>query len=185
MPCRLPSGAPSRRRSRGGRRLLRRLVSHPLDDRAHAFRIGLVHLAPEVQEVILHLKENPFGEYTPVGPLCGQRQSAVFSGAMSDQSRLRSPPRAGAIREVAAASFKLGLTSFGGPVAHIGYLHEEYVIRRGWIQEDAFADLVALCQVLPGPASSQVNMSIGMSHAGILGGLVAWLGFTLPSAVVM
>ncbi len=84
-----------------------------------------------------------------------------------------------------AASFKLGLTSFGGPVAHIGYLREEYVTRRGWIHEDAFADLVALCQILPGPASSQVNMSVGMSRAGLPGGCAAWLGFTLPSAVVM
>ncbi len=104
---------------------------------------------------------------------------------MSDQSRPRARSRAGAILEVTAASCKLGLTSFGGPVAHIGYLREEYVVRRGWLREDAFADLVALCQILPGPASSQVNMSIGMSHAGILGGLVAWLGFTLPSAAVM
>ncbi|MGA2642900.1 MAG: chromate efflux transporter [Spirochaetia bacterium] len=89
------------------------------------------------------------------------------------------------MREVLGASLKLGLTSFGGPVAHIGYLREEYVIRRGWISEDAFADLVALCQFLPGPASSQVNMSIGISRAGIPGGLAAWLGFTAPSAAVM
>jgi len=77
--------------------------------------------------------------------------------------------------EVLGTSLKLGLTSFGGPVAHIGYLRGEYVIRRGWISEDAFADLVALCQFLPGPASSQVNMSIGISRAGIPGGLSAWL----------
>ncbi|MGA2378818.1 MAG: chromate efflux transporter [Spirochaetia bacterium] len=95
------------------------------------------------------------------------------------------PSRAGAILEVLGSSFKLGLTSFGGPVAHLGYLREEYVIRRKWLREDSFADLVALCQFLPGPASSQVNMSIGMSRAGIPGGLAAWLGFTLPSAAVM
>jgi chromate transporter len=83
------------------------------------------------------------------------------------------------------ASLKLGLTSFGGPVAHIGYLREEYVTRRRWISEDAFADLVSLCQFLPGPASSQVNMSIGMFRAGVAGGIAAWLGFTLPSAVAM
>ncbi|MGO9310175.1 MAG: chromate efflux transporter [Spirochaetia bacterium] len=107
------------------------------------------------------------------------------------QSRAGTEPRAGthsrakAIREVLGASFKLGLTSFGGPVAHIGYLREEYVTRRGWISEDAFADLVSLCQFLPGPASSQVNISIGMFRAGMAGGCAAWLGFTLPSAVVM
>ena len=81
------------------------------------------------------------------------------------------PSRAGAILEVLGSSFKLGLTSFGGPVAHLGYLREEYVIRRKWLREDSFADLVALCQFLPGPASSQVNMSIGVSRAGIPGGL--------------
>jgi chromate transporter len=87
--------------------------------------------------------------------------------------------------EVLGSSFKLGLTSFGGPVAHIGYLRDEYVIHRQWLREDAFADLVALCQFLPGPASSQVNMSIGISRAGIPGALAAWLGFTLPSAALM
>ena len=80
---------------------------------------------------------------------------------------------------------KLGLTSFGGPIAHIGYLRDEYVVRRKWLREEAFADLVALCQFLPGPASSQVNISIGMSRAGIAGGLAAWLGFTLPSAAAL
>jgi chromate transporter len=97
----------------------------------------------------------------------------------------RPPWRAGAILEVLGASFKLGLTSFGGPVAHLGYFRAEYVIRRKWLREDAFADLVALCQFLPGPASSQVNMSIGMSRAGIPGALAAWLGFTLPSAAAL
>ena len=93
--------------------------------------------------------------------------------------------RAGALLEVLGASLKLGLTSFGGPIAHIGYLRDEYVVRRKWLREEAFADLVALCQFLPGPASSQVNISIGMSRAGIAGGLAAWLGFTLPSAAVL
>ena len=93
--------------------------------------------------------------------------------------------RAGALREVLGASMKLGLTSFGGPIAHIGYLRDEYVVRRKWLREEAFADLVALCQFLPGPASSQVNISIGMSRAGIAGGLAAWLGFTLPSAAAL
>ena len=87
--------------------------------------------------------------------------------------------------EVLGVSLKLGLTSFGGPVAHLGYFRTEYVVRRHWLSEEAFADLVALCQLLPGPASSQVNMSIGMSRAGIPGAVAAWLGFTLPSAAAL
>jgi len=93
------------------------------------------------------------------------------------------PP--GTVREVIAASLGLGLRSFGGPIAHIGYFRREYVTRRGWLDETAFADLVALCQSLPGPASSQLGMAIGMRRAGILGGLAAWVGFTLPSAIVL
>jgi chromate transporter len=79
----------------------------------------------------------------------------------------------------------LGLTSFGGPIAHLGYFHEEYVRRRKWIDEQAYADLVALCQFLPGPASSQVSLAIGISRAGLTGGLAAWLGFTFPSALAL
>ncbi|WP_287804743.1 MULTISPECIES: chromate efflux transporter [Diaphorobacter] len=80
---------------------------------------------------------------------------------------------------------RLGLTSFGGPVAHLGYFREEFVARRGWLTEDAYADLVALCQFLPGPASSQVGLALGLRQAGWGGALAAWLGFTLPSALVM
>jgi chromate transporter len=80
---------------------------------------------------------------------------------------------------------RLGLTSFGGPVAHIGYFRTEFVTRRGWLGEAAFADLVALCQFLPGPASSQVGMSIGLMRGGIPGALAAWVGFTAPSAIVL
>ncbi|WP_409517062.1 chromate transporter, partial [Diaphorobacter nitroreducens] len=72
-----------------------------------------------------------------------------------------------------------------GPVAHLGYFREEFVARRGWLTEDAFADLVALCQFLPGPASSQVGLALGLRQAGWGGALAAWLGFTLPSALVM
>ena len=88
-------------------------------------------------------------------------------------------------REVFAAFLKLGLTSFGGPVAHLGYFHDEFVARRGWLDERAYAELVALCQFLPGPASSQVGMAIGLSCAGYRGMVVAWAGFTLPSAILM
>ena len=87
--------------------------------------------------------------------------------------------------EVLRVFLKLGLISFGGPIAHIGYFREEFVVRRRWLEEPAFTDLVALCQFLPGPASSQVGFSIGLMRSGYLGGMAAWTGFTLPSAIVM
>lgn len=80
---------------------------------------------------------------------------------------------------------KLGLTSFGGPVAHLGYFREAFVVRHRWLSEQAYADLVALCQFLPGPASSQAGLSIGLSRSGYRGALAAWAGFTLPSAIVL
>jgi chromate transporter len=87
--------------------------------------------------------------------------------------------------EVLRVFLKLGLTSFGGPIAHIGYFREELVVRRRWIEEAAYSDLVALCQFLPGPASSQVGFSLGLIRAGYWGGLAAWTGFTLPSAILL
>jgi chromate transporter len=87
--------------------------------------------------------------------------------------------------EVFLAFLKLGLTCFGGPIAHIGYFREAFVVRRRWLDEQTFADLVALCQFLPGPASSQVGFSIGLMRAGYRGALAAWTGFTLPSALAM
>ena len=92
---------------------------------------------------------------------------------------------AGSVAEVFRIFLRLGLTSFGGPVAHLGYYRAEFVERRRWLDETAFADIVALCQFLPGPASSQVGMSIGILRAGLPGALAAWLGFTMPSAVAM
>ncbi|WP_316189318.1 chromate efflux transporter [Bradyrhizobium sp. SZCCHNS1054] len=92
-------------------------------------------------------------------------------------------PRSAA--EVLLIFLKLGLTCFGGPIAHIGYFRDEFVVRRRWIDEHAFADLVGLCQFLPGPASSQVGFSIGLMRAGYLGALAAWTGFTLPSAAAL
>lgn len=80
---------------------------------------------------------------------------------------------------------RLGLTSFGGPIAHLGYFHEEFVTRRRWLSERSYADLVALCQFLPGPASSQVGIALGLSRAGYAGAVAAWAGFTLPSAIVL
>ena len=87
--------------------------------------------------------------------------------------------------DVFVAFLRLGLTSFGGPVAHLGYFHEEFVKRRRWIEEGAYGDLLALCQFLPGPASSQLGLSIGLAKAGLLGALAAWLGFTTPSAIAL
>jgi chromate transporter len=91
----------------------------------------------------------------------------------------------GTALEVFLAFFRLGLTSFGGPVAHIGYFRSDLVARRRWLDEAVFADLVALCQFMPGPASSQTGMAIGLLRAGPAGMFAAWLGFTLPSAVAM
>jgi chromate transporter len=93
--------------------------------------------------------------------------------------------RAGSALENLRVFLRLGLTCFGGPIAHIGYFRDEFVVRRKWIDEQAYADLVALCQFLPGPASSQVGFSIGLMRAGYPGALAAWAGFTLPSAIVL
>lgn len=87
--------------------------------------------------------------------------------------------------EIFIVSTRLGLTSFGGPAAHLGYFHEEYVRRRKWIDEKSYADLVAICQFVPGPASSQVGIGIGTVRGGVLGGLLAFLGFTLPSLLAL
>ncbi len=92
---------------------------------------------------------------------------------------------AGSLAEVLAVFLRLGLTSFGGPVAHLGFFREEIVARRGWVDEATYADLVALSQFLPGPASSQVAIALGTTRAGLAGGVAAWLGFTLPSALAM
>jgi chromate transporter len=94
-------------------------------------------------------------------------------------------PNQGSFLEVLWVSTRLGLTSFGGPIAHLGYFHEEYVKRKKWIDEQSYADLVALCQFLPGPASSQVSIGIGIARARLLGGIAAWIGFTMPSALAL
>ncbi|WP_274363532.1 chromate transporter [Paenibacillus thermotolerans] len=96
-----------------------------------------------------------------------------------DRSRLKR------LLEVLGVSAKLGLTSFGGPIAHLGYFHDEYIRRRKWMDERSYSDIVALCQFLPGPASSQVGIGIGIMRAGLLGGLLAFIGFTLPSVIVL
>src|SRR5689334_2886587 len=95
------------------------------------------------------------------------------------------PESAGNPGEVFAAFLRQGLTAFGGPTAHIGYFRREFVERRAWLTEGAFADLVALAQFLPGPASSQLGMAIGLRRAGYAGLVAAWLGFTLPAGAAM
>lgn len=104
---------------------------------------------------------------------------------MTSRSPVPAPATPGTVREVFVAFLRLGLTSFGGPVAHLGYFREAFVVRRKWLGDQAYADVVALCQFLPGPASSQVGMAIGLQRAGVRGLLAAWAGFTLPSAVLM
>ena len=98
------------------------------------------------------------------------------------------PKADGAVKkywEIWLTAFYLGLTSFGGPVAHLGYFHAEYVVKKRWLDDSTFADLVALCQFLPGPASSQVGIAIGTYRGGVVGGILAWLGFTLPSSALL
>ena len=90
-----------------------------------------------------------------------------------------------AVRETFVAFLRLGLTAFGGPVAHLACFREEFVHRRRWLSDAAYADLVALCQFLPGPASSQVGLALGLQRAGYRGALAAWCGFTLPSALLL
>ena len=103
---------------------------------------------------------------------------------MTDRMQATGAP-GGTPGEVFSAFLKLGLTSFGGPIAHLGYFRDELVVRRGWLDDGAYADLVALCQFLPGPTSSQVGFALGMMRAGWPGALAAFAGFTLPSALVL
>src|SRR5690349_9282065 len=118
----------------------------------------------------------------PAAPI--PEQPNVMTIHEPPRSAVSSAPR-GTWREVLAVFLRLGLTSFGGPVAHLGYFRAEFVERRRWLDDASYADLVALCQFLPGPASSQVGIAVGLSRAGYLGALMAWIGFTLPSALLM
>src|SRR5690242_21453809 len=98
---------------------------------------------------------------------------------------LAAPTERRSAAEVLLIFLKLGVSCFGGPIAHIGYFRDEFVTRRRWLDEQAFADLVALCQFLPGPASSQTGFAIGLMRAGYAGAVAAWTGFTLPSAIAL
>jgi chromate transporter len=104
---------------------------------------------------------------------------------MNDVSNSTAGEQKTTVATVFLTFLRLGLTSFGGPVAHIGYFHDEFVVRRKWLDERAYADLVALCQFLPGPASSQVGIGVGLSRAGLPGAVAAWVAFTLPSAIAL
>lgn len=104
---------------------------------------------------------------------------------MATEAQAGNPGRHSSVGEVFLVFLRLGLTSFGGPVAHLGFFRTEFVERRKWLEERAYADLVALCQFLPGPASSQVGMAVGLSRAGYAGALAAWTAFTLPSAIAL
>lgn len=104
--------------------------------------------------------------------------------AMATEGQAESRP-SGSASEVFWAFLKLGLTSFGGPIAHLGYFRDELVVRRKWLDEKAYGDIVALCQFLPGPASSQVGFALGLMRGGKLGALAAWTAFTLPSAIIL
>jgi len=124
------------------------------------------------------------------GSIARQRQTETTAYGIVADMQVR-PHRSGTTRsrdgavEVFLAFLKLGLTSFGGPIAHLGYFRDEFVVRRHWLDERAYAELVALCQFLPGPASSQVGFALGLGRAGWAGALAAWLGFTLPSAMLL
>ena len=112
--------------------------------------------------------------------------NSVSSISSNTSGEATQPTASGSVGEVFRVFLKLGLTSFGGPIAHVGYYREELVVRRKWIDEPSYVDLVALCQFLPGPASSQVGFSLGVLRGnGLLGGLAAWLGFTMPSALIL
>ena len=113
------------------------------------------------------------------------KSSPVAAVADEGGAKPGQPTPAGSGGEVLRAFLKLGLTSFGGPIAHLGYFRDEFVVRRKWIDETGYADLVALCQFLPGPASSQVGFALGLLRAGPLGALAAWCAFTLPSAFLL
>jgi chromate transporter len=117
-------------------------------------------------------------------PLISISEGSVLEETLAQELE-STTPGSGSFFEVLGVAFRLGLTSFGGPIAHLGYFRDEYVVRRKWLDERSYADLVALCQFLPGPASSQVGMAVGIARAGLPGALAAWLGFTLPSAMAL
>src|SRR5437667_377763 len=120
-----------------------------------------------------------------VPSLRGRDRAALASRKMSLVATDKVTLRGGSALEVLRVFLRLGLTSFGGPIAHLGYFRTEFVEHRKWLDEKAYADLVALSQFLPGPASSKVGIAIGLLRAGYAGAFAAWIGFTLPSALAL
>ncbi len=131
------------------------------------------------------LPQQRLDEGDSVSPAANQTQTADPNGVMNPIANDTASKTRGTPWEVFITSLRLGLTSFGGPVAHLGYFERAYVRERKWLSTEAYAHLVALCQLLPGPASSQLGFLIGLHRAGWSGALAAWLGFTAPSAVLM
>ncbi|MEJ6719713.1 MAG: chromate transporter [Akkermansiaceae bacterium] len=117
--------------------------------------------------------------------LADLRQLKVTKARLTERPLLLFSSQMNGAMECFWVALRLGLTSFGGPVAHVSYFREEYVARRGWINESRFGELMSLTQFIPGPGSSQLGAAIGYERAGLLGGLAAWIGFTLPSALVL
>src|SRR5271166_3016023 len=111
--------------------------------------------------------------------------NSINGRAIVDAAPIAARAHHGSAWEVLVVFLRLGLTSFGGPIAHLGYFHDDLVVRRKWLEEKMYADLVALCQFLPGPASSKIGIAVGLSRAGYAGALAAWTGFTLPSAIAL
>ncbi len=147
-------------------------------------------LASNPSRLAAHAAETVAGLASPlptrtVSSVRGLPVSDCLTTPPAERLPLQPPSPLSSFFEVLLAFTRLGLTSFGGPVAHLAYFRAEFVHRRHWLDEHAYADLVALCQFLPGPASSQVGMALGLSRAGLWGALAAWLGFTLPSAVLL
>jgi chromate transporter len=129
-----------------------------------------------------------FGRSTDQPAQAGRSAATVVAAeamAPEDKAGEQGTVERGSVLEVLRVSTRLGLTCFGGPIAHLGYFRDEYVVKRRWLDEKSYADLVALSQFLPGAASSKVGMSIGILRAGLAGGLAAWIGFTLPSAIAL
>src|SRR6266478_10247723 len=115
----------------------------------------------------------------------GRDRAALASREMIVAATDKVALRGGSALEVLRIFLRLGLTSFGGPVAHLGYYRAEFVERRKWLDDHSYSDIVALWQFLPGPTSSQVGITLGLMRAGLVGAVAAWIGFTMPSAAVM
>lgn len=156
-----------------------------LANRTAGVRVTIATLSPQLQ---MSFAVRTLQQEVSTRTLSGARTASILTTTRQENmppASTRTAESTGGWLEVFLVFLKLGLTSFGGPIAHLGYFREEIVARRKWIDDKTYSDLVALCQFLPGPASSQVGIALGLSRAGWLGGLSAWIGFTLPSAAAL